>query len=134
MESGNTQNEPWGAPNLMPEGRIVRSVKSLIIVVLCLVSSGASGNAQEEERDWSQTDFSGGPLSVLFLPKVAQDLQALRDFIRSEEFGELRLVQGDLRSVDEIFSFALDASWGNRYEALLICLFATLDHARFGVS
>ncbi len=69
---------------------------------------------------------------VIF-PKVIQDGYALKQYVRSEQFREFRSAYGDLFSVDAIFDKAMRLSWNNAYEALLISLFATMDHSKFGV-
>ena len=45
----------------------------------------------------------------------------------------LRREEGDLSAVDAIYEKALEYSWQNIPEALLICTFATMDHRRVGV-
>ncbi len=67
------------------------------------------------------------------LPKVAQDVYQLKEYIRNEEFASVRVNRGDLNAVDAIFSEAMRLSWNNAYEALLISLVATMDHSKFGV-
>lgn len=68
------------------------------------------------------------------LPKVIQDGYALKHYLRSEEFRLFRATYGDLFSVDAIFDKAMSLSWNNAYQALLISLFATMDHSKFGVN
>ena len=92
----------------------------------CLGQKADSENATVVE---ALTSF----LSPLIVPKIMQDVHGLREYIRSDEFAEVRLRSGDLVAVDEIYAEALNLSWNNHYEALLISLVATMDHRRFGV-
>jgi hypothetical protein len=106
----------------------------LIGGVLCMVSVHATYcQAQVRQAEWSTPGAFPGPALLLFLPKVTADVQALKDFVRSSDFASEREREGDLKAVDRIFSRAAELSWGNHYEALLLCLAATMDHARFGV-
>ena len=72
-------------------------------------------------------------LSPLLLPKVLADTQALRDYIRSEEFSEFREHWGDHYAVDAIFDTAVRLCWNNLGLALLLSCLATMDHRRVGV-
>jgi hypothetical protein len=65
--------------------------------------------------------------------KIAHDTYELKEFIRGDEFSCFRAERGDLNAVDSIFSAALQLSWNNVYEALLISTIATMDHSKFGV-
>ncbi len=69
----------------------------------------------------------------LFFPKVIADCRSLKEYIRSDDFREVRRRRGDLCAVDDIFGRAKSLSWGNLYEALFISLFATMDHEKVGV-
>ena len=66
-------------------------------------------------------------------PKVIQDGYRLKDFIRSDEFAQVRRSYGDLCAVDAMFEKSLELSWNNVYEALLITFVGTMDHRTFGV-
>lgn len=69
----------------------------------------------------------------LFFPKLIADGHALKEFVRGEEFARLRTEYGDRYAVDALFDRAMSLSWNNVYEALMISLFTTMDHRRFGV-
>jgi len=68
-----------------------------------------------------------------FVPKLIADGCAIKDYVRSEEYARVRVQFGDTRAVDALFDKAMRLSWNNVYEALLISLFSTMDHRRFGV-
>jgi hypothetical protein len=113
-----------------PLNRCVRTVAIVLII------TSQQARAQEKTPDPEFRDI--GPtvlraISPLLIPKVMGDCALLRDFIRSEEFAEVRRRSGDLHSVDVIFDEALRLSWNNVYEALLISALGTLDHHRVGV-
>ena len=72
-------------------------------------------------------------LSVILIPKIFADVNALRDYVRSEEFAAVRLEHGDLEAVDAIYEEATKLCWGNRGEALYAAAMATMDHRRVGV-
>jgi hypothetical protein len=73
-------------------------------------------------------------IAPLFLPKVFADAWALQEYVRSGRFEGVRRTAGDLFAVDTLFREALRLSWGSIYEALLICLAATVEHRRVGLS
>lgn len=122
----------------------VRGRPSAAIMVGLLLPVAAA-IAQEERAgvaagDSSSDELEGFPLSglvtvlaPLLLPKFAADAYRLKEFVRSEEFAEIRAKLGDPAAVDSLFSRARELSWGNLYEALLISTLATLDHRRVGV-
>lgn len=68
-----------------------------------------------------------------FFPKVLQDLTWLDEYLRSTEFSTLRVRSGDPAAVDALFGRALELSWGNTGEALLLSALVTLDHRRVPV-
>jgi hypothetical protein len=72
-------------------------------------------------------------LSPLLVPKVFQDCYLLKEYVRSGELRAARSAYGDLYAVDCVFDRAMRLSWNNKYEALLLCAFALMDHERFGV-
>ena len=72
-------------------------------------------------------------LAPVLVPKVMQDVCLLREYLKGDEFKLVRIRQGDLYAVDEIFSKARELTWDNIHEALLISFLATLDHRRIGV-
>ena len=93
---------------------------------------------------FSQSDSSGENIessirrAVQFFapfvfPKIIQDGYRLKEYIVSDELAESRRRDGDALAVDAIFERAVDLSWGNRYEALLLAFVATMDHRRFGM-
>jgi len=72
-------------------------------------------------------------LSPLLVPKVLQDCWLLREYVCSGELSAVRHAYGDPYAVDCIFDRAMQLCWDNKYEALLVCAFALMDHERFGV-
>ncbi len=69
-----------------------------------------------------------------FLPKIVQDTYQLKEYILGEDFAMLRVREGDPAAVDAIYARALDLSWGNTGEALLLSMVATMDHRRVDVT
>jgi hypothetical protein len=65
-----------------------------------------------------------------FFPKVIQDTFRIKEYVCGDEFAALRTAEGDGAAVDALYAEALDLSWGNTGEALLLCLVATMDHRR----
>jgi hypothetical protein len=65
-----------------------------------------------------------------FFPKVIQDTFRIKEYVCGDEFAVLRAAEGDCAAVDALYAEALDLSWGNTGEALLLCLVATMDHRR----
>ncbi len=95
---------------------------------------------QSHSQDQEQLPTFGDSINELVsffapfvLPKIVQDGYQLKEYIRGEEFASIRLQRGDLNAVDAVFSEAMQLSWNNAYEALLISLVATMDHSKFGV-
>ncbi len=72
-------------------------------------------------------------LAPLILPKILGDCALLKEYIRGDDFQKFRREHGDPLAVDAVFDRAVRLSWNNIYEALLISLFATMDHRNFGV-
>jgi hypothetical protein len=70
------------------------------------------------------------PLAAL---EILRDLDRLREFVRAEEFALIRSHYGDLVAVDKLFAAALELTGNNRHEALLIALFATMNHKDFRI-
>jgi hypothetical protein len=106
----------------------------LICSVTAVMTTGVRG---QDDTIW-YTDGSDLPVVVrflapLFLPKVAQDASSLRRYLRSSAFHRVRVLHGDRTAVDDIYDKAMALSWGNAYEALLLCFVGTLDHRQVGV-
>jgi hypothetical protein len=72
-------------------------------------------------------------LSPLVLPKLVGDGARMKAFVRSEEFASIRKRVGDRRAVDFLFRTALNLSWDNTFEALLITFVAVMDHRNVGI-
>jgi len=70
----------------------------------------------------------------LFFPKTIQDVSQLKEYLASDEFAGFRRQYGDVYAVDALFDHAMRLSYDNTYEALFICLVATLEHRRFTIS
>jgi hypothetical protein len=66
----------------------------------------------------------------LFFPKMLQDAGQLKEYVTSDAYALVRRQYGDLYAVDALFDRAMTSSWGNVYEALFICLVATMEHRR----
>lgn len=76
------------------------------------------------------------PLSCLLTllpPFLIQHGMALKEFVRSREFGELRRSFGDLRAVDAIYVRAMQLTNNNTGVALLLSTIGTLDHRLVGI-
>ena len=100
------------------------------VVIAVLVSTVA--RAQDNDPVTVGPDILRA-ISPLLIPKAIGDCALLRDYIRSEEFAQLRKSCGDLWCVNAIYLEALRLSWNSRSEALLISAFASFDHRRVGV-
>jgi hypothetical protein len=68
-----------------------------------------------------------------FFPSFFRDEAELKRFIRDPRYFTLRRAADDTIAVDAIFLRALEIADGDTRQALLIALFATMDHARFGI-
>jgi hypothetical protein len=116
-------------------GTVMRGLRGLCVAGLF---AGVAAQAQEEQQvpPLPPRERAPGLLSALspfLFPKIVQDGQSLKEFIRSEEFAAARTGRGDLYAVDLVFDTALRSSWDNPYEALLITFVAVMDHRTFGV-
>jgi len=72
-------------------------------------------------------------LLTWFPPLFIQNGIDLKNFIRSDEFGEFRKRAGDARAVDAIYVRAMSLTANNTAVALLIATVATFDHYTVGV-
>jgi hypothetical protein len=72
--------------------------------------------------------------AMFLLPKILQDGFLLKEYVRSEEFKDVRRRCGDAGAVDVLFRRALRMSWNNPYATLAIMTFAILDHRRVGIT
>ena len=116
--------------------KIILSKISLCSLLSLWFLFSAESYSQTEDSNPSFEDSINELVSFFspfVFPKVIQDDYQLKEFIRSYEFSILRTQRGDLNAVDAIFAEAMRLSWNNAYEALLICLAATMDHSKFGV-
>jgi hypothetical protein len=106
-----------------------------LVVLLLETAQADPGGADSSLTEGGSRLLAGLTVVLfpLFLPKFLGDATLLKDYVRSEEFRELRARVGDRCAVDGIFDRARELSWGNSYEALLISALATFDHRRFGV-
>ncbi len=69
----------------------------------------------------------------LLLPRLVTDEMQLKRYIRDKRFIDVRRFYGDLVAVDAIYQKALQLTDYNIHDALLITLFATMDHQRVGL-
>lgn len=95
-----------------------------------LVAQGAGALPRIEPRPAVPAFLS--VLSPLLIPKMFADEYEVREFIRSDEFADVRYRYGDLYAVDAIFDMAMRVCWENRGEALFVSSIATMDHRRVG--
>ncbi len=72
-------------------------------------------------------------IAMFLLPKILQDAVALKEYVVSDEYREIRRARGDVIAVDVLFRRALRMSWNNPYATLTIVTLAVLDHHRFGM-
>jgi hypothetical protein len=104
--------------------------------LLAVVATLAMTGTMVQLRGQSAHSNMPGAISFFapfFIPKVLQDEYRLKEFILSGEFATLRRDRGDRAAVDTIFDHALELSWGNVYEALLLSFVVTVEHRNFGV-
>jgi hypothetical protein len=101
-----------------------------------LLSSGAAAQRDAGRPVLDQpAEFSVAIrfFAPLFLPKILQDEYRLKEYIWSDELASVRRSSGDLAAVDAMFDRAMNLSWHNVYEALLLSLVCTMEHRNFGV-
>jgi hypothetical protein len=113
------------------------------MVLLCFVSQLAVAQPEAVLHADPVDSASGGSgwpfaglVTVLFpilLPKFLADVTQLKDYIRTDDFADLRRGAGDSRAVDALYVRARELSWGNTYEALLVSTLATMEHRRIGI-
>lgn len=113
----------------------MRGVRIVCAMVLCSLASGSTfSQATSSDSDLESSIRVAVRFFAPFVfPKIIQDGCRLKEFIVSDELAEIRRQRGDASAVDAIFDRAVDLSWGNHYEALLIAFVATMDHRRFGM-
>ena len=108
-------------------------ITGIVLVLSCHTAEGQCDSTVNGGARGGDVTGAIGVFAPLFFPKVFLDTYRLKEYIRGDEFRKVRQRYGDLCSVDFIFEQALSLSWGNRYEALFIMLFATMDHKNFGL-
>jgi hypothetical protein len=118
--------------------RLGRAGTALCLMGALVAVPGGPAQAQcDSTRDVQAPELrlpaAIGFFAPFFFPKLIEDEAQLKDYIRSDEFREVRRQHGDLCAVDRIFQEARALSWDNCYEALFIALFATMDHSRVGI-
>ena len=69
----------------------------------------------------------------LVLPQLVKDERELKRYVRDRRFMEIRRYYGDLVAVDAIYQKAVQLVDYNIHDALLITIFATMDHRRVGI-
>jgi len=115
-------------------GTLTRCSGVLLLLVLpCALSLGQGSPPAPVFPERERVPEIARFFSPLLIPKLFADGWRLKEFIRSPEFAEFRCQYGDLYAVDALFERAVELSWNNLFEALLISFFATMDHRRFGV-
>ena len=96
--------------------------------------------AQERSADAAGEYFTftdPSPFSCLvswFPPLLIQHGNDLKDFVRSDEFVQLRKDHGDERAVDAVFVRAMRLTDNNTGIALFLSAVATMDHEMVGVN
>jgi len=103
------------------------------IILVTLTALQGSGFAQESDEGIPALRDIVSFYAPFVFPKIFQDTFLLRAFVRDAAFAEYRAEHGDLMAVDRLYEESLGHTMGNRYEALLICTFAVMDHRRVGV-
>lgn len=111
---------------------------SRFLGVCVMLSFSGSGECQDSANIPLFEPRSEYPVAISFFaplvfPKLLQDSYRLKEYICSEEFRSFRQRFGDMRAVDALFDHALNLSWNNAYEALLISFVCTMEHRNFGV-
>ncbi len=119
------------------EGLGRRSRNGLIIWVCLTTLALAQGKTTAPPLDYEP---AGGPrfsifrfVGRLFLPPLVKDEIKLKRYIRDGRFIKIRRYYGDPVAVDAIFQKAVQLVDYNIHDALLITVFATMDHRRVGV-
>jgi hypothetical protein len=111
-------------------GVVLLSVIACLTVLLPRTAFPDDGGRVRRQNDLMEPIRFFAPF---FLPKLINDAIELKHYVRGGEFRWIRRTRGDLAGVDAIFDRAMELSWGNVYEALLISFTASMDHRRFGV-
>jgi hypothetical protein len=113
----------------------MRKVYGVGMSVLAFTWNVASGQSSDMPMKEQQPKYPAAIVffAPLFFPKVLQDEYRLKEFICSDSFIAIRRTKGDLQAVDELFSHALQLSWNNVYEALLLSFVCSLEHRNFGL-
>lgn len=103
--------------------------------VLAFTWNVASGQSPDQTTKERQPTYPPAVafFAPLFFPKVLQDEYRLKEFICSDDFAAIRRTKGDVKAVDELFDRALELSWNNVYEALLLSFVCSVEHRNFGV-
>jgi hypothetical protein len=112
--------------------RVAPALVALYAAALVGFTPTAGGQVDARDLPGPLKDIAGA-LSVILIPKVFADVNALRWYIRSDEFARLCSERGDLEAVDAIFEESSRLCWGNRGEALYAATMATMDHRQVGV-
>lgn len=110
------------------------------LVVIVMTLSRHSLSAQEDSVNTLARyfEFDNTPpfgfLVTYFPPFLIQNGIALKDFIRSSEFRNIRTHYGDSKAIDAIYVRAMQLTQDNTAVALLISSLATFDHRLVGVN
>lgn len=101
-----------------------RSLNKILLLVLFMNISSLSLCDSLK----NQHTFSFKSLLTALPPFFLKNVYLLKDYIRKDEFLEIRKNNGDLAAVDAIFQKALELTNGNTGFALLISTLSTFDH------
>lgn len=105
----------------------------VLATALCIAGPASAQVDSVLYRDHSPVP----PVISFFAPfvpvKFVGDVVRLKEYVCGDELHTFRQRYGDVRAVDLLFVKALELSWDNVGEALLITFLATMDHRRFGL-
>ncbi len=108
-----------------------------VLFVLCC-SPFLRAQSEADDSVWLNSDwyYSTGDSSFIdlsgFLPSFLKNEIHLKRYLRDERFYILRKQYDDTLAVDAIFDHAMLLAEGNVKEALLLSLFAVMDHRQLG--
>jgi hypothetical protein len=85
---------------------------------------GLSWDYETENKSFNLLRFLGDA----FTPRIVQDVNAIRAYVRDRRFAELMQRCGDMRAVDAIYLRALKIAEYNIARALFLSMIATVEH------
>lgn len=92
-------------------------------------SDGLSWDYETEKKSFNLFRFLGDA----FTPRIVQDVNAMRAYVRDSRFAELTRRCGDLQAVDAIYLRALKVAEYNIGRALFLSMIACVEHQKLDI-